>query len=165
MDRRSAGSSYYFERDFFEAIHRDLAGQFAYVNAVLDSRIVSTELALVSADSVYSYLGGTDSSAFDLRPNDLLKYEIIQWARERGKLCYVLGGGRYPDDGIYKYKLSFAPGGMVPFTTGQRILDEEQYRVLTNRRRAEFQAHGLSWLDNVHFFPAYRLESTALGVQ
>ena len=156
MDRRSAESLYYFERAFFDAIHRDLAGSFAYFHAIHDSKIISTELVLISAENVYSFLGGTDSAAFDLRPNDLLKYEIIRWSRDQGKKRFVIGGGREPEDGIFKYKLSFAPRGAVPFFTGQRVLNEELYRTLTDRRRAAVLAEGREWNEEGTFFPAYR---------
>lgn len=147
MNRREAHSTYYFSRDFFEAIHLGLAGSFAYFHARLDGEIVSSELVLVSGDALYSFLGGTDSDHFDLRPNDLLKFEIIEWGRQSGKKRYVLGGGAQPGDGIERYKRSFAPGGIVEFTTGQRVLDPGRYEELVASR-------GVS--TETSFFPAYR---------
>ena len=122
---------YRFSRTFFEAIHARLPGQFVYVHALHDERVVSSELALVSERNVYSFLGGTWSDAYELRPNDLLKYELILWAKAAGKTRFVLGGGYEPDDGIFRYKRSFAPRGLVPFFVGRRVLDPELYRDLT----------------------------------
>ncbi|MDT0193797.1 GNAT family N-acetyltransferase [Arthrobacter sp. AB6] len=155
MNRREATSGYYFPRKFFEAIKRNLPGQFAYLHVVLDENIVSTELVLLSHDTSYSFLGGTDSSYFDLRPNDLLKYEIIRWSRSKGLKHFVLGGGAAPNDGIERYKRSFAPSGNVDFLTGQRILMPQAYEQLVLRREAESSASDARDTDHA-FFPAYR---------
>ena len=147
MDRREARRGYYFPRTFFEAIATGLAGQFAYFHALVEGRIVSTELALVSADNVYSFLGGTDQAAFDLRPNDLLKHELIVWAKQAGKRRFVLGGGYTEDDGIVRYKKAFAPTGQMSFYVGRRVFDQPSYDRLT-------QQHGATPVAG--YFPAYR---------
>lgn len=150
MDRREAAERYYFSREFFERIHEQLSGQFAYFHAYREGIIVSTELVLVSKSAVYSYLGGTHADAFPYRPNDLLKYEIIRWARDNGKQSFVLGGGVAPGDGIERYKRSFAPTGAKTFRTGQRILDRDTYDrlVVENRKFGSPPPTG--------FFPEYR---------
>jgi hypothetical protein len=157
MDRREAGEGYYFGRAFFEKLNRELPGQFAYFHASLDDRIVSTELVLISARSVYSFLGGTDSAVFAHRPNDLLKYEVMRWAREQGKLDFVLGGGARPGDGIERYKRSFAPDGVVDFTTGQRILLRQLHDNLIAMHKQEVFSSGDVWPEESNFFPMYRV--------
>jgi hypothetical protein len=157
MERRDAADGYYFPRDFFESIHRELPGQFAYFHAYLNGAIVSTELVLVSERSVYSFLGGTDSSAFAFRPNDLLKHEVIRWARGRAKDWFVLGGGATPEDGIERYKRSFAPDGAVDFFTGQRVLAPTTYEELVAERKSQLASLGIPWPDATSFFPAYRV--------
>jgi hypothetical protein len=152
LDRRDAERGYYFADEFFQAIHQRLQGQFMYFHALLDGRVVSTELVLVSKSNVYSFLGGTDSQAFEHRPNDLLKFEIMRWARGAGKLRFVLGGGRLPEDGVFRYKETFAPHGLVPFFTGRRILDAAQYARLAARR----EALACNPLLSATFFPVYR---------
>ena len=156
MDRREAGASYYFPASYFEALHRDLPGQFVYAFAMLDGVAVSAELVLVSETAVYSFLGGTDSAAFGARPNDLLKVEIARWAQNRGKRRFVLGGGYEPGDGIYRYKTSFAPNGSVPFHVGTRVHDAARYDALCERCRALARASGAVWAPAPAFFPAYR---------
>lgn len=152
MVRREADSRYLFSLDWLQRLVAALPGQFAFFHAVKGDIVVSSELVLVSADFVYSFLGGTDSSAFADRPNDLLKYEVMLWARERGKQAFVLGGGYEPGDGIFKYKESFAPRGVVPFSTGSRVLDREKYSALA-RRAAEIRGPDAA---DAAFFPEYR---------
>lgn len=152
MQRRNANAAYYFPVTFFEAIHKHLRGSFQYFYACVGDRIVSAELILVSQNSIYSFLGGTDEEWFHRRPNDLLKFEIMRWAAAAGKKAFVLGGGYQPGDGIFRYKLSFAPDGVRPFYIGQRILNRDAYLELIDAR----QKNDGEWRPRPGFFPAYR---------
>jgi hypothetical protein len=156
MTLRDAEASYFFPRVFFESIVRDLAGQFAFFHIFQESRMVSTELVLISARHVYSFLGGTLPDAFLQRPNDLLKHEVILWARESGKQAYVLGGGYQGDDGIFRYKKSFAPSGSTPFHVGKKIHDPLAYARLIDQRRRWEQQGDKSWRPRSGWFPEYR---------
>ena len=118
LDRRNARGSYYFTPEYFARIHSGLGGCFVYLNAVHDGRIISTELVLVSAESIYSFLGGTYMDKFPLAPNDLLKFEIMKWGKRNGKRYYVIGGGQQPEDGVFRYKKSFSPNGSRAFFVG-----------------------------------------------
>jgi len=137
MTDRNADERYRFTRSWFERLVRELEGGVVFFHVLKGDEVVSTELVLVSAETAYSFLGGTDRGAYQDRPNDLLKYEAILWAREVGKRAFVLGGGRRRDDGIYRYKRSFAPNGVVPFSVGSRILDHERYEALCDAAAAE----------------------------
>jgi hypothetical protein len=161
MDRRGARPGYYFPSRLFEDLGRELPGRFAYLHALAEGRVVSTELALISAETVYSFLGGTDQDAFALRPNDLLKHELILWARKLGKRRVVLGGGYAPDDGIFRYKRAFAPGGVLPFSVGRRVIDRPAYRRLVEARTAEGRRLEPGWEPDPGFFPPYRAELPA----
>jgi lipid II:glycine glycyltransferase (peptidoglycan interpeptide bridge formation enzyme) len=156
MNRRNARETYYFPRAYFERIHAGLKGQFAYFHALVGDAVVSTELVLVSAARIYSFLGGTDAAWFHVRPNDLLKVEIMNWARSAGKTEFVLGGGYARGDGIYRYKLSFAPNGSVPFSIGSRVLNARAYEQLIDSRREFATMQGSQWEPNPEYFPAYR---------
>lgn len=155
MGRRHAAEFYRFPRSFFERLSESLAGQYMYFHALYAGQIVSTELVLVSQRNVYSFLGGTDEAAFSLRPNDLLKFEIMLWAQSMEKSNFVLGGGYQDGDGIYRYKASFAPGGGRCFRIGRRILMPETYTSLVECRRA---LEGEMWQPKPGYFPAYRAQ-------
>ena len=82
---------------------------------------------------------------------------VMEWARSQGKKRFILGGGYRPDDGILRYKLSFAPNGRVPFYVGCRILDEELYaKAVTARGAAESERTGSGWEPRADYFPLYR---------
>ena len=144
LERRDAAERYRFPREFFER----LPEQHVYVHALHGDDVVSSELVLLSEHNAYSFLGGTDSGAFERRPNDLLKWELILWLKEAGKRRFVLGGGYGESDGIFRYKRSFAPRGLFPFHVGRRVLQPEVYDELVARTGGDGE-----------FFPAYRVNS------
>ena len=147
LSRRDVHERYRFSREYFERIRDRLAGHFVYAHVLDGGRVVSSELALLSATSVYSFLGGTHEAAFAHRPNDLLKVELFRWSKAAGKRRFVLGGGFRGEDGIFRYKRSFSPHGAVPFEIGTRILDREAYERLTELAGGPREPG---------FFPAYR---------
>jgi hypothetical protein len=155
MERREAERSFHFDRNFFARLQDQLAGQYAFFHAVSNGRVISTELVLLSATSAYSWLGGTDAENFNQRPNDLLKYEIMLWAKDAGKRNFVLGGGFVPNDGVFNYKLAFSPRGVVDFYLRKRIADPDRYQVYCERSEAWRMRHGRAGVRS-DFFPAYR---------
>ncbi len=153
MERRKASNFYRFNKEYFEAVSDNLPNNSIYFHILDGGKIVSTELILYSPETAYSFLGGTREEAFDKRPNDLLKYKVMIWAKERGISNYVLGGGYKPEDGIYRYKQSFSPNGEYCFYTGQRITDVERYEKLFNAREKSLSG---TWQPLDGYFPQYR---------
>ncbi len=119
---------------------------------------ISSELLLVSNDSIFSFLGGTKEEYFHLRPNDFLKYEVINWARDKGKKNYVLGGGYGYEDGIFKYKKSFFPDDVVSYMTGRKIIDEKNYISFVEFASKERIKNNMGELNinDTSFFPLYK---------
>tara|TARA_R110002049_G_scaffold125367_1_gene280963 strand:- start:2946 stop:4025 length:1080 start_codon:yes stop_codon:yes gene_type:complete len=119
---------------------------------------IASELILISDDSIYSFLGGTEERYFDKRPNDFLKVELINWARTNNLKYFVLGGGYGKEDGIFKYKKCFFPNDVIEYYTGRKIINEKVYR----RFVEEINDYRLSNDSNIidtkkeTFFPLYR---------
>jgi hypothetical protein len=152
MTRRQALGAYDFPEEFFRRIQAQLGGCHTYFHAVLKGAVIASELVLLSPHHAYSFLGGTDEAYFSHRPNDLLKVAIIEWCRETGRSEFILGGGYQPADGIFRYKLSFAPTGLREFHIGRRILNQAVYGGLVGSRREEDPERR----PNPDYFPAYR---------
>lgn len=156
MDRRQAKRKYYFDRKFFERIHKTLAGYFVYFYACLDGKILSADLVLISDEHLYSFLSATDCDAFAYRPNDFVKHNIICWGVEQSKLGYVLGGGHSFSDTLFEYKNAFAPKGIYPFYIGKKIFNQELYDLLVKIRLSECQFDCCVVNQDSDFFPRYR---------
>ena len=157
MRRRSASQEFSFGRPFFERLIAQLPECIQFLHVLSEGRVVSTELVLVAAERVYSFLGGTLTEALELPANDLLKHGIIRWARDAGKKTFVLRGGYGgAADGIFRYKLSGAPKGARPFRVGTRIFDRAATDRLISRRSAWERDQGRDWAPAESFFPPYR---------
>jgi Acetyltransferase (GNAT) domain len=157
MDRRNASQRYYFDESFFRTIADEMADNHI-VAEVRDplGTLVSAELVLASDNYLYSFLGGTSSEAFLLRPNDLLKHTVIEYGRESGLRGYVLGGGLGRDDGIFRYKRPFDPAGCVLFRRLAMICDDAAYSQLVEHRLAASCEAAVDDTPDPAFFPAYR---------
>lgn len=149
MNRNDANKSYMFSKEFFQEINK-MKDNYVYVHVLYQGKVISTELVLYGPKHCYSFLGGTDSEYFHLQPNTLLKYEIIKWAKEKKLANYILGGGYGAEDGIYKYKKSFAPNGVKSFFIGNQVINIDKYNYLCATRQESNREQC------VDFFPAYR---------
>jgi predicted N-acyltransferase len=156
MLRRDAPKGFHFTPRFYTNLLSALNPMIKIFIARQRDRPVSVELVLHSNRHAYSFLGGTLEPDFPSRPNDLLKFELFRWARAEGLSDVVLGGGPIPEDGIYRYKKSFAPTGMSPFFAGEKVFDPATYDALIEQRRGFESIRGDSWTPIDDFFPAYR---------
>jgi|ERR1035437_117394 predicted N-acyltransferase len=151
MDRNKAGRYYYFPEQYFKDLNTSLKDHYIYFHVTLDDKIISTELVLYSEKYAYSFLGGTFAEYYDYRPNDYLKFEIIKWCKETEKELFILGGGTSIDDGITRYKRSFAPSGSAEFFIGKKIHNINIYNMLVEKR-----SHQHEFNINTRYFPIYR---------
>ena len=120
---------------------------------------ISSEFFLISEDTIFSFLGGTDSGYFKLRPNEFLKINAINWARKHELIYYMIGGGlsNKEDDNLYLYKKKyFQTDEDIKFFTGRKIVQSKKYLELLIKSGKK---------DNVNmtlpdirqgFFPGYR---------
>jgi len=132
MGRREAKGYFHFPVAFYEHLSKTLGNRCKVFYAVLEDRTLSVELVLCSDTAVYSFLGGTREEYFESRPNNILKHEIIRWARDSGFDDYLLGGGPGGSDGIYEFKRSFAPAGVIDFEIASKVHDKITYEYLIN---------------------------------
>ncbi|BAF59280.1 MAG: GNAT family N-acetyltransferase [Pelotomaculum sp.] len=150
LTRNQAGQFYYFNESFYEGIHRELKGNFLYAHTLKEGRIISTELLLYNETYIHSFLGGTLEQFYGCRPNNILKHEVIRWAKSRGIKYFLLGGGYRGEDGIFRYKRSFAMNGVLDFFVGKKVHDHEAVSMLEKMMAAEKPR------ESENYFPVYR---------
>ncbi len=159
MKRNNASEKYFFPLDNFHGFVKSRGDLCAFCFIYDNGKAVSTEMILQSDDSIFSFLGGTLKDAFQKRPNDFLKYALINWARDEGFKFFVLGGGYGVEDGIYKYKKSFFPNDVVDYYVGKLIHNETVYLELVEQSKHRFLSHGDKTeedFNNLSYFPLYR---------
>lgn len=165
MNRIGADNDYFYDIDYFKNIIKLSKDNFLIAFVFKDDVAISTELILISGDTLYSYLGGTLADYFNLRPNDFLKIEVMKWARANNFEYYLLGGGREDYDTLYHYKKSFFPNDNdVIYYTGRKIVNKKVYDKLDKIMNAHIVFDGSTSntdkkQDKIKFFPAYRIRN------
>ncbi|WP_430813453.1 lipid II:glycine glycyltransferase FemX [Carboxylicivirga sp. RSCT41] len=155
MDRLQAKSKYYFPLTYFEKLQNSLNGQCAYFYIMHNDKAIASVLVLFASKKMYYFLGGSDSEYFDLRPNELLHFEVMQWGIKKGIERYVLGGGYSNNDSIFSFKKSFFPNGVYTFYCGQHIHDTKVYDELVIKHENDIKSNALP-VEHSAFFPRYR---------
>ncbi|PIB31209.1 hypothetical protein BFP77_02440 [Maribacter sp. 4U21] len=130
MDRRNAIDSFYHPMEYFLNFWKNNQEKCAIGLVYKDGLPISTELFLISEKTIYSFLGGTDSDYFKLRPNEFLKISAVIWANEKGLQYYMIGGGlsNGKEDKLYLYKKKYFPNDTdIDFYTGRKIINVKKY--------------------------------------
>lgn len=151
--------------DFIQRLLRALGRYAVFFHARHEGRIVSSELVLLTGDTVDFFRGGTLSEAMNTRANPLLKYEICEWGRHAGFRWYLLGGGNSadPSDSLFAYEKSFAPSGVRMLQTGRWVIDADCYGQLAASRQRCEDDRGHRFDLGQPFFPVYRAPASPPG--
>jgi len=130
MDRNNADSFYYFNKEYFQSIARELASNALFMFVIYQNEIISCELVLHNTFISYSFLGGTRHEFYQYRPNDFLKFNAINTMKEMGIDQFLLGGG---PEGVLRYKKTFAENGTIPFYIGKKVHNQTVYDEIVNQ--------------------------------
>jgi len=140
MERNLAEEFYYFSDEYFSSLLGDPKINSKLYVCFKEDIPVSTEIVLYRGSNAYSFLGGTLSEYFSLRPNDLLKHNIIQDMQHKGMHRYILGGGLREGDGISRYKKTFAKNSEKPFFIGTKVHLPDVYAEIQQQWQGKFPA-------------------------
>jgi sugar O-acyltransferase (sialic acid O-acetyltransferase NeuD family) len=156
MKRNKATQNYFYPKSYFENLIYNEQNKIVIALIYFEDKPISTELLIVNGDAMYSYLGGTISDYFHLRPNDFLKIEMIKWGLQNNMKYYALGGGRKDGDSLYKYKKAFFPkDDDVMFYTGRKVIDNVQYKKFMQKVTDDEVFIENSITDTKVYFPYY----------
>ena len=147
MDRTNASEQYYNSKEKLTIFMKNCPKNCAIALTFKDRIPIASEIVLLSNDSMFSFIGGTKSDYFNLRPNELLKHDVIEWGLNKGYKYYVLGGGLGKEDGIYHYKKTFFPNDDYPFIVGKKIINKNIYNELSAKHKSD---------NDSDYFPLYR---------
>lgn len=157
MQRNSAAKNYFYPKEYFKNLAVNNKNKVLIAIVYKENIAISAELIIINKDTLYSYLGGTLSEYFELRPNDFLKIEVMKWAIKNSKQYYILGGGRKDFDGLYKYKKSFFPKDEdVIFYTGRKIINQKIYNNLIKEINVDYTDVNKLVSNSDTYFPIYK---------
>ena len=152
MDRDHAKCYYYFEKDFYDSIFKDLKDNTLIFYAVFEGKIIAMSIILFANQKLHCHLLASDREYHNVAPTNLLIYEAACWGCNNGYKTFHLGGGLgCHADSLYKFKMGFNRNSDNSFFIGRKIFDYEKYDELIRIRREVKPFH-----ENNIFFPAYR---------
>ncbi len=153
MNRDNAEQYYYFEKEFYDSISKDLNGNYEIFYAQLDDKIIAMSIMLFANGNMHYHLSGSLSEYRNLAPTNLLLYEAAKWGSGQGFKYLHLGGGvGSGEDNLYKFKREFNRNSDNRFSIGKTIINQEMYDKLVDYRKSinnEFNKESA-------FFPLYR---------
>ena len=157
MRRNQASDRWFFPEGYFRNC-RDCLGseRVSLFVATLEGEVAGMYFLMHDFSTIYYHFGASDERFFDLRPNNLLMFQIACWGRERGFRWYHLGGGVgcTGEDPLFRYKAGFSPHRATLYTYG-RVHHRATYDHLCQLKRAHESAAFGSETES-DYFPCYR---------
>jgi hypothetical protein len=156
MCRNHANRWYYFSPDFFADSFTLLDDRISLFCASYQGWIVAAASFLHDGDVVHYFLGGSDSHYLALRPNNLLMYQAICWAKRQGYRLFNLGGGYGANDNLARFKAAFSKSS-ITFYTYRMIHNAAIYDDLCTRH-VIYRLNTGQPDENTDYFPRYRAD-------
>jgi len=157
MRRRGAAARWFFPETYFSAcVHRLGTRGSALFFARCEGEVAAAYLILNDTHTAYYHFGASEARWLALRPNNLLMYETVLWAKRRGLVRYHLGGGvsSGETDSLLRFKSSFGGSRALLYTYG-RVLNEDVYRHLC-ALKVEHERSAREPIADPDYFPLYR---------
>lgn len=152
MDKDDATDYYYFNRDFYMSLLKDLKYNSLIFYAVYEQKIISMSIIIFGNENMHYHLSASDREYQSLAATNLLLYEAACWGCENGYKSFHLGGGLgSKEDNLFKFKEAFNKNSKTYFSIGKKIFDQKKYDELI---RIRYQDSGFD--GEKSFFPSYR---------
>lgn len=126
MDRVNSISYLYFNKKYFENLfHKLNVIQFV---AFLKEEPIASLICFYSDSYFHYHLGSSRSKFLVLRPNNLLFFEMIKFAKKNGQSFVHLGGGNTSseNDSLLRFKSNFS-NAFGKFYIGKKIHNNKIY--------------------------------------
>ena len=152
MDADNAIDYYYFSKEFYESIHRDLCDNYELFYATIGNEIIAMSIMIFANGKMHYHLSGSRYEYRKLAASNLLLYKAALWGHSQGFKLFHLGGGvGSEEDSLYKFKAAFNKHSNTQFSIGKQIFNIEAYEKLIQKRKSLDP----SFIET-SFFPAYR---------
>jgi len=148
MQHDNADDYYYFAKEFYESIRKDLCDNAKVFYAELEGKIIAASIILIENGKLNYHLSGSVFEYRNFAPSNLLLYKAALWGCENGCKTFHLGGGvGSGEDSLFKFKKSFYRNDdLKQFSIGKKIFMKKEYDWLLHLR-GEIESN---------FFPKYR---------
>lgn len=153
MQHDNATDYYYFSKEFYESIDKDLNDHYEMFYAEHQGKIIAMSIMLFDGQHMHYHLSGSRFEFRNLEATNILLYKAALWGNEHGLKSLHLGGGvGSSEDSLLKFKEGFNRQSDNQFSIGKLIVDKEKYDELINLRNEV----DLDFNKESKFFPTYR---------
>jgi len=148
MRRDNAEAYYFFHRDYYDCLFRELKDHIMIFYAVFDGRILSSCIVFLENGRLSYHLAGSTKTSGNIYETNLLIYKAAEWGCRNGYKSFLLGGGvGSQEDYLYQFKRGFDDKHSYQFYIGKKMYQKDVYDDLVSKRTR---------IDRPGFFPAYR---------
>jgi hypothetical protein len=145
MRRAGAAPFYFFPPTYWDALAAGV--ELVRADVRRDGELVASVLGMGAPPWLHYHLGAASETGRGSGASQLALLGLAGWGRDNGFATLHLGGGvGGRDDSLLRYKLRFAPAGLVASAIGKAVHDRAAYLRLA----------GADAVDWDGFFPAYR---------
>jgi hypothetical protein len=145
MRRAGAAPFYFFPPAYWDALRAGV--RLVRVDVRRGRELLASVLGMGEPPWLHYHLGGASEAGRGSGASHLALFALARWGQENGFATLHLGGGvGGREDSLLRYKLRFAPGGLVGAAIGKAVHDLPGYLRLS----------GADAVDWDGFFPAYR---------
>lgn len=152
MDFHQADEYYYFKKEYFDYLIKNMNDNIIFFHAKKDEMIISSAMFIYNDTYVHYHLGGTRIEYRKYAPFNLLLRTVAHWASENGMCEFHLGGGTEAEDSLYRFKRNFCPQGVKAFYIGRTIFNQDAFDKLIELRKMTDS----SFDSNIPFLIKYR---------
>lgn len=150
MKRVSASRSYYFSRQYFDSLQKELQPHVHFLAVCASSGEFAGGGIFFATSGIMQYhLSATVETYLAAGPSKLMLYEAMRWGQRTGHRVLHLGGGvGGREDSLFQFKARFASeSSTFPVHTCRLVIRGETYDALVQSRPP---------VANTDFFPLYR---------
>ena len=146
-DGLKVDSYYLIAFNYFKDLVEKLKDNVIIATASINAKPVASTLLLFKGGIVHYWAAGSDMNYRNFNPNNLLVYESIKWAKNKGEKIFCLMGGS--NKGLRDFKSSFS-NTKSSFYTVNNVYDTKRYDYLKSIREKHKK------IIRSDFFPLYR---------
>lgn len=128
LDGLKAEKFYYFDDSFFRRIDGYLKNNYMLFIASAQGKPLGGALVFFTKKILYYFLSAVADEGRRLGVANLLRHEVVKFAKCQGIVCINFGGGRTTDkdDSLLKFKKSFSTC-TKDFYVGKFIVNKDEY--------------------------------------
>ena len=103
MNKLNATKYYYFNKGYYDGLLKT-KDNILLATIKKDDKIISSSIIFKYGDYLHYHIGGSFLEDRNIRPNNFLHCNIIQYGIENNYSMYHLGGGLKDNDSLYTFK-------------------------------------------------------------